>query len=87
MVEGRIVVWDLFINLTSNLDLVKELDKMRCVVPALLYHGGIFILKPNLPKTRWPLYRIHDAPQQMGSGDCEIHCYKYFKYGVTHFSF
>ncbi|KAA0051325.1 Ulp1-like peptidase [Cucumis melo var. makuwa] len=51
MVVGQINIWDSFIDLTLDLDLMKELDNMRCVVPALLHLDGIFMLKPNLPLT------------------------------------
>ncbi|KAA0067914.1 Ulp1-like peptidase [Cucumis melo var. makuwa] len=48
MVEGKINVWDSFIDLTLDLDLDKELDNMRCVVPILLHRGDVFTMKPNL---------------------------------------
>ncbi|TYK23889.1 uncharacterized protein E5676_scaffold419G00680 [Cucumis melo var. makuwa] len=51
MVVGQINIWDSFIDLTLDLYLMKELDNMRCVVPALLHLDGIFMLKPNLPLT------------------------------------
>lgn len=42
MVEGPIMVSDSLVDLTSNLELMKELDNIRCVVPTLLHRCGVF---------------------------------------------
>ncbi|KGN61233.1 hypothetical protein Csa_005995 [Cucumis sativus] len=62
MVEGRIMVRDLFIDLMMDLNLTEELNNMRYVVPAPLNCGGIFMLKPNLRGKSWPLYHNQDVP-------------------------
>lgn len=87
MVEGWINICNLFNDLTSDLDLVKELDKMWCVVLTLLHRRCVFTLKPNLVETLSPLYHVRDALPQMGLGNCEIYCSKFFKYNVIRSSF
>ncbi|KAA0063469.1 hypothetical protein E5676_scaffold110G00160 [Cucumis melo var. makuwa] len=61
MVEGRINVWGSFIDLTSEADLDKECDNMRCVVSTLLHRHGVFTVKPNLLQHRgqYIMYKMH----------------------------
>ena len=78
IVNVRINVWDLFIDLTLEVDLDKELNNIRCVVLALLHHSCVFTVKPILPPTSWPVCHVRYIPQQMVTGDCGIYCYKFF---------